>query len=143
MFDHRLRALQLVGLAAQHAQSSDVVTFAGDLQTSYDGQLRDLEGILTSLGQPVPHVEGHTDLGADIPGVLTAPDLQKLRSATPAGFEKQFLTVLAAHEERAKAQAQKELRLGRDPRAVAYAEDVSAQADANLAVIAGLLPAGG
>ncbi|MBI4943039.1 MAG: DUF305 domain-containing protein [Actinobacteria bacterium] len=143
MFDHRHQALQLVGLVAQYGQSTDVVTFASTLQRSYDTQMRDLEGLLTEWGKPVPHVEGHSDLGDEIPGLLTAPELEKLRAASPADFEKQFLTVLAAHEKRATAMAQKELRLGADPQATAYAQDVLQQTTSHLAEVDGLLKARG
>ena len=143
MFDHRHQALQLVGLVAQYGESTDVVAFAGTLQRSYDTQMRDLEGLLTEWGKPVPHVEGHSDLGDEIPGLLTASELATLRSASPADFEKQFLTVLAAHEKRATAMAQKELRLGADSQATAYAQDVLQQTTSHLAEVDGLLKARG
>ena len=142
MFDHRHRALQLVGLVAQYGQSSDVVAFAGDLQTGYDTQMRDLQEMLTGWGKPVPHVEGHSDLGDDIPGLLTAAQLAALRAATPTEFEKHFLTILAAREKRAAALAREELQRGADPQATAYAKDVAEQTGARLARITELLQKG-
>lgn len=139
MFDHRHQALQLVGLVAQHGERSDVLNLARDLQSSYDTQMDDLETMLTGWGKTPPHVEGHTDLGDEIPGLLTAPELSALRAAKPAEFEKQFLTVLAGHEKRATATAQKELQLGADPQATAYAKEVVQQTTAHLTDIDAML----
>lgn len=139
MFDNRHRGLQLVGLVAQYGKSSDVVAFAGGLQTSYDTQMSDLAQLLDTWGKPVPHVEAHSDLGKEIPGLVNAPALAELRSMAPAQFEKRFLTILQAHEKRAASLASTEMALGADPQATAYARDVLGQTTDHLTTIAELL----
>ena len=124
LFDHRHQALQLVGLAAQYATSSDLLQLTRSLQTTYDTQMRDLGTMLTAWGQPVPHVEGHSDLGDTIPGLLDKTQLADLRAAEGSAFDTKFLQILDAHEQAAEPLARKELTSGADPQAKALAQTV-------------------
>ena len=100
--------------------------------------MRTLEDLLAAWGKPVPHVEGHTDLGDEIPGLLDEAGLAQLREAAPAQFEAQFLTVLKGHLEAARPLAETELRLGADPQATAFARAVLDELPGQLATIAEL-----
>ena len=138
LFDHRHQALQLVGLAAQYATSSDLLQFTRSLQTTYDTQMRDLDSMLTAWAQPVPHVEGHSDLGDTIPGLLDKTQLAGLRAAEGTAFDRKFLQILDAHEQAAEPLARQELTSGADPQAKALAKTVLDDIDTHRATIAQL-----
>jgi len=124
MIDHHHRTLQLVGLAAEHAENPAILSYAGELQTLHEQQMTDLADLMTGWGKTPPHIEGHTDLGDSIPGVLDKTQLATLTASPTAEFEKTFLTTLAAQQRRALPIAQKELQAGADPVAKTYAQQV-------------------
>ena len=138
LFDHRHASLQLVGLVAQHGERPEVLRLARDLLTVHDEQMRGLGELLEAWDRPVPHVEGHTDLGDEIPGLLGPDELAQLRAAAPAAFEAQFLAVLEGHLKAAEPLAREELRLGSDPRAKAFAQAVLDELPSRLAEVAEL-----
>jgi uncharacterized protein (DUF305 family) len=124
MIEHHHQTLQLVGLAAEHAESPAILTYTGELQVVHDAQILTLTALLTGWGRPVPHIEGHTELGDSIPGVLDAAQLSALRASPPAEFERTFLATLRTHQERAIALARTEIERGGDARARALAEQI-------------------
>ena len=134
MIDHHHRTLQLVGLAAEHAENPAILSYAGELQTLHENQMAELADLMTGWGKRPPHIEGHTDLGDSIPGVLDKAQLAALVASPTAEFEKTFLTTLVTQQRKALPIAQEELRAGADPVAKKYAQqvldDVNSQLDA-------------
>jgi uncharacterized protein (DUF305 family) len=134
MIEHHHQTLQLVGLAAAHAENPAVLDYAGDLQTLQDTQIGDLRTLMTGWGKSPPEYAGHTDLDGAIPGVLDKAQFAALVASAPAAFEKAFLTTLITQQRKALPIAQKEIASGGDPQAKGYAQrivtDVSGQLDA-------------
>lgn len=124
MIMHHHQTSQLVGLAAAHAQTPAVLTFAGEIQTLDEAQIQDVTDMLTGWGRPAPKIAGHQDLGDSIPGLLDSGELAALLASRPAEFERTFLTILLTHQQKAIGLAQKEIDLGGDPQARAFAERV-------------------
>ncbi|MBI4939577.1 MAG: DUF305 domain-containing protein [Actinobacteria bacterium] len=124
MIDHHHRTLQLVGLSAEHAENPAILSYAGELQTLHENQMAELADLMTGWGKSPPHIEGHTDLGDSIPGVLDKAQLAALVASPAAEFEKTFLATLVTQQRKALPIAQKELQLGADPVAKKYAQQV-------------------
>ncbi|MBI4940481.1 MAG: DUF305 domain-containing protein [Actinobacteria bacterium] len=131
--EHHHQTLQLVGLAAEKAESTEVLDLAGRVQTASDAGLREVQALLEGWGEPVPHIEGHTDLGDSIPGVLDAEALAALRASGPAAFETTFLATLATHQAKAVALAERQQASGGDPEALRVAAATREETKAQLA----------
>lgn len=126
--EHHHGTLQLVGLAAANAEDPAVLALAGDLQLAHDARLTTLVGLLEEWGRPVPHIEGHTDLGSSIPGVLDEAGLAALVDAPPAEFERTFLAKLLVRYGEAVPLAQRQLAAGGDPAAIRVAAELVEEA---------------
>jgi uncharacterized protein (DUF305 family) len=124
MIEHHHQTLQLVGLAAVHAENPAILSYAGELQTLHDTQMGELSDMMTGWGKTPPHIEGHTDLGDSIPGLLDKAQLASLTASPPAAFEKTFLATLIAHQTKALPIARQEIELGGDGQAKAYAQKI-------------------
>jgi uncharacterized protein (DUF305 family) len=134
--EHHHQTLQLVGLAAEKAERTEVLDLAGRVQTASDAGLREVQALLEGWGEPVPHIEGHTDLGDSIPGVLDAEALAALRASEAGAFETTFLTTLAAHQAKAVTLAEREAASGGDPEALRVAAATVEETKAQLADLA-------
>lgn len=134
--EHHHQTLQLVGLAAEKAERTEVLDLAGRVQTATDAGLREVQALLEGWGEPVPHIEGHTDLGDSIPGVLDEQALADLRASEAAAFETTFLTTLATHQAKAVALAERQAASGGDPEALRVAAATLEETKAQLADLA-------
>lgn len=133
--EHHHGTLQLIGLAAANAEDQRVIDLAGEAQLAHDARLVTLVDLLESRQQPVPHIEGHTDLGSSIPGVLTEAELTALLDAPAADFERGFLAALLARYGEAVPLAQQQLAAGADPTARQVAEQLIADAARHSAAV--------
>lgn len=134
--EHHHQTLQLVGLAAEKAERTEVLDLAGRVQTATDAGLREVQALLEGWGEPVPHIEGHTDLGDSIPGVLDEQALADLRASEAAAFETTFLATLATHQAKAVALAERQAASGGDPEALRVAAATLEETKAQLADLA-------
>jgi uncharacterized protein (DUF305 family) len=134
--EHHHQTLQLVGLAAEKAERTEVLDLAGRVQTASDAGLREVQALLEGWDEPVPHIEGHTDLGDSIPGVLDADALAALRASEAGAFETTFLATLATHQAKAVALADRQAASGGDPEALRIAAATLQETKAQLADLA-------
>lgn len=135
MIPHHSQAVKMASLAATRAQDPTVKKLAAQIAAGQGPEIETMQGLLEAWGQPlVPDMEGmdHSamapedmaDMSADMPGMAGDDDLQALSAAKGAEFDRMFLTMMIEHHRGALQMAKTERADGKDPQALALAEDI-------------------
>ena len=136
MILHHRTSVALARLAEGRTENARVRALAQRVETAATPETEQLTRWATAWGQPVPAV---TAAGRPVTGTASAPGLAALTAAKGADFDRRFLTVLIAHQERAVAQAQGQLKSGADERVKGLAADIAAAGEADVAEMKTLL----
>jgi uncharacterized protein (DUF305 family) len=114
-------ALKAVELARTSAGVDPaLVALAGEVETGYRAELDGLRAALAKAGKSYENLhEGH-----DMPGMVTAAELDSLAKATGEAFDDQLRTVLRAHFEESTTVAKSELSAGTDPTVIELTKGV-------------------
>lgn len=116
MIGHHAQALILTEMAPTHGAGPQIQTLAARITNSQRDEIATMQQWLRDRGQPVPevHIEG-THLmvhgadgampmhGTQMPGMLTAAQLQRLDQARGPEFDRLFLTFMMQHHQGAVA----------------------------------------
>ncbi len=135
MIPHHSQAVKMASLAATRAQDPAVKKLAAQIAAGQGPEIETMQGLLEAWGQPlVPDMEGmdHSamapedmaDMAADMPGMAGDDDLEALSAAKGAEFDQMFLAMMIKHHRGALQMAKTERTDGKDPQAVALAEDI-------------------
>lgn len=135
MIPHHSQAVKMASLAATRAQDPAVKKLAAQIAAGQGPEIETMQGLLEAWGQPlVPDMEGmdHSamapedmaDMSADMPGMAGDDDLQALSAAKGGAFDRMFLSMMIKHHRGALQMAKTERADGKDPRALALAEDI-------------------
>jgi uncharacterized protein (DUF305 family) len=105
-------ALKAVELARTRAGVDPIlVALASDVEAGHRAELDGLRAALAKAGRAYENLhEGH-----DMPGMVTAAELDALTSTTGSAFDDQLRTLLRAHFEESTTVAKSELSAGTDP----------------------------
>jgi uncharacterized protein (DUF305 family) len=130
MIPHHQQAAVMTELVAEKATDEQVRAIAERIAVSQDAEVKLMGTWLTKYGKPVPgnDVSGHGGHGtaehASMPGMATAEQLNQLRAATGAEFEKMFLKLMIAHHQGALTMAEAQLSGGVETKAQELAQEV-------------------
>ena len=126
MITHHRQAIEMAGLAATRASSSEVKALAAKIKGAQDPEIRTMSGWLTAWGESVP--EDMTGMGHDMssamPGMMSADDMAKLGDASGTEFDTMFLEMMVQHHQGAIEMAKAEQSKGRHAPAMTLAEAV-------------------
>jgi uncharacterized protein (DUF305 family) len=126
MITHHRQAVEMAGLAATRASSSEVKALAAKIKGAQDPEIKTMSGWLTSWGESVP--EDMTGMGHDMssamPGMMSADDMAKLGDASGTAFDTMFLEMMVQHHQGAIEMAKAEQSKGRYAPATTLAEAV-------------------
>lgn len=144
MIPHHRQAIEMSALAEDRAASPEVKELAASIEAAQDPEIDTMTGWLEEWGEDVPSdgMEGmdHGDMsGGDMPGMMTEEDLDNLEAASGAEFDQMFLTMMIAHHEGAIEMARTEQSEGENPDAIALAEKIETDQDAEIETMRGLL----
>ena len=107
MIGHHAQALEMVALVRERATRADVRMMAERIEVSQRDEIAMMERWLRARGHPVPSADSaHAHHGAghaQMPGMLTAEEMQRLRGASGAEFDRLFLELMIRHHEGALA----------------------------------------
>jgi uncharacterized protein (DUF305 family) len=107
MVGHHAQALEMVALVRERATRADVRLMAERIEVSQRDEIAMMERWLRARGHPVPSADSaHAHHGgghAQMPGMLTAEEMQRLRAASGAEFDRLFLELMIRHHEGALA----------------------------------------
>jgi uncharacterized protein (DUF305 family) len=102
MIMHHAQALEMTALIASHTQNKDLQLLGARINRSQSDEIRFMKRWLTTRGQsltmpmsdPMPGMHHATPL---MPGMLTAEQMEALRNAAGADFDRLFLTGMIQH----------------------------------------------
>jgi CubicO group peptidase (beta-lactamase class C family)/predicted outer membrane protein len=98
MIPHHEQALEMTALAAERAVGEPVRAMALRMQISQRDEIALIEQWLRARNAPVPEAhQGHAT--TPMPGMLTPEEMERLRSARGAEFDRLFLELMIRHHE--------------------------------------------
>lgn len=107
MIPHHRQAVEMAGLVATRAESTEVKKLAEEIKKAQDPEIKTLSGWLTSWGEQVPAAgAGHG--GHDMSGMMSAEEMAQLEKASGKAFDTAFLQLMVKHHEGAVAMAKTE-----------------------------------
>ncbi|TKG66884.1 DUF305 domain-containing protein [Prauserella endophytica] len=128
MIPHHQQAITMTDLAARHATSDQVKGIAGRIAASQEAEISVMESWLREFGHAGDQHGGHAEHGghdhALMPGMATQEQLDALRAARGAEFDRQFLQLMITHHQGALTMAEQQLGHGIEPRAIAMAQEI-------------------
>lgn len=108
MIPHHRQAVEMADLAPTRAESAEVKKLADEIKKAQDPEIKTLSGWLTSWGEQVP-AEGAMDHSAHgTAGMMTAEEMDKLKSSSGKAFDTAFMELMIKHHEGAVAMAKTE-----------------------------------
>jgi uncharacterized protein (DUF305 family) len=107
MIGHHAQALEMVALVRERATRADVKLIAERIEVSQRDEIAMMERWLRARGHPAPAADSahahHGGFHAQMPGMLTAEEMQRLAAASGAEFDRLFLELMIRHHEGALA----------------------------------------
>ena len=155
MIQHHAQALSMVDLTLDRPLDPDVTALADEIRAAQAPEIETMADWLTEWGEEVPetmrdHVNsGHDmgdmsdtmddmDHGDEMPGMMTAEDMDALEEASDRDFEEMWLDMMIEHHEGAIEMAETEESEGQFKDAVDLAGDIVATQTAGIEKMAGL-----
>ncbi|MGP3920063.1 DUF305 domain-containing protein [Nonomuraea sp. 10N515B] len=122
MIPHHRQALEMTSLVDDRTATPAIRAFARSITTAQTPEIKAMTGWLAELGRQAP--AGHAHEQAAGYGMATTQELNALRAARGATFDRLFLQLMTRHHEGAVKMAGEELADGRDQRMRLLAKDV-------------------
>ncbi|MEV4196629.1 DUF305 domain-containing protein [Streptomyces toxytricini] len=145
MIPHHRQAIEMADLAPSRAASPEVKKLAEEIKKAQDPEIRTLSGWLTSWGEQQP-AEGSADHsghgGHGAAGMMTAQEMEGLKSASGKAFDTAFMELMVKHHEGAVAMARTEQSQGAFAEAKAMAQAIVTSQTAEIAHMQKLLGKG-
>jgi uncharacterized protein (DUF305 family) len=109
MIIHHAQAVEMTALVAERTTSRDIRLLAERIEASQEDEMRLMRRWLTDRGEALPDEHAHhghdahaghgADPHAGMPGMLSAAEMQRLRDARGAEFERLFLEGMIKHHD--------------------------------------------
>ena len=137
MIPHHQQAVAMAELAADRAASVEVRQLAEDIEAAQGPEIETMTGWLDTWDQDAPSGSmDHGDMGhgttGELPGMMTEDEMNTLETSEGSQFDRMFLEMMIAHHEGAIAMARSEQANGENPDAIALAEQVEADQEAEI-----------
>jgi uncharacterized protein (DUF305 family) len=136
MIQHHAQALQMVDVTLGRKLDAEVVTLTEEIRAAQAPEIEKMADWLEDWDQPVPetsrdHANAHAqehgesvEMDTDMPGMLSAKELETLESASGQEFQTLWLEMMIEHHEGAVEMAEAQVEEGSNAKAVALAEDI-------------------
>ena len=144
MIPHHEQAVEMAQLAQGRASSEEVLSLAEDIEAAQGPEIDTLQGWLETWGEDVP-ASGmeHGDMGHDsdspMPGMMDAEQMSDLMAASGVDWDRMFLEMMIEHHEGAVEMAEAEVDQGETADAVALAEKIIGDQQAEITQMQQLL----
>lgn len=113
MLPHHQQALEMNALVADRAADSDLALLAERIDVSQLDEIGQLEAWLTARDESVPGEHDHHGSDhAQMPGMLTEPEMAQLERSSGRRFDRLFLQYMIRHHEGAVAMVEELLTAG-------------------------------
>jgi uncharacterized protein (DUF305 family) len=149
MIMHHAQAVEMTGLIASHTENREVRALGGRISSSQTDEIKFMRRWLAARGEAATMEEakmGDMKMAGDamalMPGMLTAKQMEALRTAKGAEFDRLFLTGMIQHHEGALTMV-KELfdtaGAGQDAEIFDFATDADNTQRAEIKIMQGML----
>lgn len=151
MIQHHAQALQMVDLTLGRKLDAEVVTLTEQIRAAQAPEIEKMADWLEDWDQPVPetsrdHANAHAqehgesvEMDTDMPGMLSAKELESLESAAGPEFQTMWLEMMIEHHEGAVEMAEAQVEEGSNAKAVAVAEDIISTQEREISTMQDLL----
>ena len=152
MIPHHAQAIQMVVLTEGRPLAPEVAELADAIRAAQAPEVEQMVDWLTAWGKEVPETSlDHSNAGPDMdemtpmegtedmPGMMTAEEMQALMDAPDAEFEDMWLEMMIRHHEGAIEMAQTEQEDGHYEPAVTLASQIETAQEAEIETMNGLL----
>ena len=156
MIQHHAQALSMVDLTLDRPLDPEVQALAEDIRAAQAPEIETMADWLTDWREPVPetmrdHANAGHDMGdmsdtmgdmgedADMPGMMSAEDMDELENASDADFQQLWLELMVEHHEGAVEMARTQQESGRFEPAVDLAGQIVESQTAEIATMEELL----
>jgi uncharacterized protein (DUF305 family) len=143
MIPHHRQAIEMAAMAADRSQDPEVKNLAATIQAAQQPEIDTMSAWLRAWGQPIPDGTAGTEGGHggmhDMPGMMTAEQMNQLHNETGVGFDRIFLTMMIEHHEGAIRMAETEQANGSNPEAVGLAKKIAQDQQAEIKTMQELL----
>lgn len=128
MIGHHAQAVEMTALRAERSTSNEMRLLCLRIEISQADEIKAMEGWLTARGEALPDPHAHHAAGATLmPGMLTAGEMDRLRDAKGAAFDRLFLELMIKHHEGALVMVERLFATpgaGQESAIFAFASDV-------------------
>lgn len=133
MVQHHAQALAMVDLTDSRDVSPAISELAEQIRMTQGPEIELMVDWLNEWDQPVPetmrdhanaHGDAESEMGADLPGMMSAEEMATLAAAQGEEFERLFLESMIEHHLGAVEMATTEKSEGEDPDAIALADAI-------------------
>jgi uncharacterized protein (DUF305 family) len=139
MVPHHQQALEMVEIALERTQNTEVRALAGEIRAKHDPQLTTLTGFLESWGA-APADDGMAGMDhSGMSGMMGQADMETLAHASGAAFDAMFLEMMIVHHEGAVADAQRAVAEGANTQVKELATQIVSDQSAEIERIRQLL----
>lgn len=141
MIQHHAQALSMVDLIDGKTVSAELTALAEQIRMAQGPEIETLVDWLQEWSQPVPetmrdhanaHGDGSMEMDSDMPGMMSAEDMETLEAAQGAEFERMWLEMMIEHHEGAVEMATTEKGTGEYVDAIELADTIIAAQDAEI-----------
>lgn len=138
MIPHHSEAIEMAQLAPERAESPDVLDLAARIEAAQQPEIEQMESWLEAWGESDGTAMDMDDMGS-MPGAMSEEDMAALEAASGAEFDRMFLEMMVEHHRGAISMAETEVAEGAFPDAVALAEKIIEDQQAEIAEIEAML----
>jgi uncharacterized protein (DUF305 family) len=132
MIPHHQQALEMAALVMERTSDQDLRGLADRIDAAQGPEISVMRSWLRTRGLPVAP-GGHGAIGHEqMPGMATAEQLDRLKAASGAAFDRLFLQLMIAHHQGALTMATEVLRSGVEATVYRLALDVNATQSAEI-----------
>ena len=150
MIQHHAQALAMVDLAAGRPLDPEVQKLTEQIRDAQAPEIETMTDWLTAWDQKIPAtVRDHThadmggmdmgDTGSDMPGMMSADQMNELQHAPDAEFQDMWLEMMIEHHEGAIEMARDEQADGAFGGAIALAKDIESSQQQEIDTMKGML----
>jgi uncharacterized protein (DUF305 family) len=158
---HHKSAIEMADLAPSRASDKKVKDLAVQIKSAQEPEIKQMSSWLSSWapatdmnGKPIATASSSSGMGgmsgmsgmdhgsstsASMPGMMSGEQMDQLKAANGAPFDKMFLQLMIAHHQGALEMAKTEKSAGQNPAAIALADSITAGQTAEIATMADLL----
>jgi len=150
MIPHHAQAVRMVVMAEDRPLEPAMRELLEDIRDAQVSEVEVMVDWLTAWGEKIPETSldhssahddgmGHGDDADDMPGMMSAEELQDLEDATDSGFQEMWLRMMIEHHEGAIEMAEEEQEDGRFKTALTMARNIFQAQKAEIAIMEDLL----